>query len=63
MDIPTPSEIRAARKAAGLTQGEAAEIVHVSKIAWAKWEGGERRPLLAVWELFQIKVAARGQDR
>ena len=61
---PSPAEIRAAREAAGLTQTEAAELVHSTLRAWQNWEVEEnsaeqRRMHTATWELFRVKVAAR----
>lgn len=54
-------EIRAARKAAQLTQGEAAKLVGVTLTSWQRWE--TRRALTSsrqmpnsAWELFQIKT-------
>jgi len=52
---PTPSQILAARKAAGLTQTEAAELIHATQSAWIKWERGVRHMHPAMWELFKIK--------
>ena len=60
---PAPAEIRAAREAAGLTQTEAAELVHSTLRAWQNWEtesGDEQRRMHpATWELFRVKVVAR----
>lgn len=58
---PTPSEVKAAREAAGLTQPQAAELVHAGKKSWQNWESetGEARKIpLATWELFLIKTGA-----
>lgn len=40
---PTPQEIRRARLEAGLTQEQAARIVCSKRLAWARWESGERK--------------------
>jgi len=53
---PTPAEIRQARESAGLTQTQAAAMIHCGLRAWQKWEGGERKMHPAMWELFQIKT-------
>lgn len=53
---PTPSEIRALRLAAGLTQKFTANLVHASLRALQQWESGERHMHLAFWELLQIKI-------
>ncbi|RBH90728.1 XRE family transcriptional regulator [Xanthomonas oryzae pv. oryzae] len=49
-----------ARGAAGLTQTEAAALVHSNIRSWQKWELGERRMHPAFWELFRLKLAAAG---
>ena len=49
---PTPSEIRAARTARGLTQRQAAETVLYTERAWQDWEAGLRRMHPAIWGLF-----------
>lgn len=56
---PTPTEIKAARVAAELTQTEAATLVHAGLKTWQNWESdgdaGRKIPL-AAWELFLIKT-------
>ena len=56
MQAPTPEAIRAARDAAGLTQAEAAELVHLGRaVRWSEYERGH--PMDAArWELFLVKV-------
>lgn len=58
---PTPAEVRAAREAAGLTQAQAAELVHASARNWQQWEQTEganvRRMRPGLWELFRIKAS------
>jgi hypothetical protein len=61
---PTPKEIRAARKAAGLTQAEATALVSEAQgtsayRVWQSWETpankGNHRPIpLLVWEMFLL---------
>lgn len=58
MHAPTPSDIRAARAAASLTQSEAAALLHTSLRSYQQWEAGDRRMHPAMWELFSIKVAS-----
>ena len=53
---PTKEEVKAARASAGLTQPEAAKLVHRTTSAWARWEGGERNMPADTWELFNIKL-------
>lgn len=53
---PPPKEIvRAARRAAGLTQTEAAAMIYRTRRNWQQWESGERRMDAALFELFLIK--------
>lgn len=56
---PTPDEVRAARDLAGLTQAQAAELVHSTARAWQGWEAQDgpsaRRMHPGLWELFKIK--------
>lgn len=55
---PTPDEIKAARKGAGITQTEAGALVHTTVRTWQQWEAGDRKMHLAFWELFQLKTKA-----
>mgnify|MGYP000862311218 CR=1 FL=1 len=59
---PSPVEIRAARGAAGLTQAQAAALVHATPRNWQQWEQTEganvRRMHPGLWELFRIKTAS-----
>lgn len=52
---PSPSKIREARRLLGITQSEAAEMVHSTCRVWQQWEAGDRKMHPAFWELFQIK--------
>jgi DNA (cytosine-5)-methyltransferase 1 len=48
----------------GLTQQEAADLLHLTLRAWQRYEYGERRMHPALWELFLLKtgnLAAAGQ--
>lgn len=56
MQAPTKEEVKQARAAAGLTQAEAAAVVHKKKMAWYHWEKGDSSMDPAFWELFNIKV-------
>ncbi len=54
---PIPSEIYRWRKEKiGLTQSEAASMVHVTLRAWQWWESGKREMPIGLWELFLIKI-------
>lgn len=53
--MPTKEEIIAERLAAGLTQTQAAALVHRAYLSWLRWEAGG--PIdMACWELFLIKT-------
>ncbi|MCW5287482.1 helix-turn-helix domain-containing protein [Verminephrobacter eiseniae] len=63
MNSPTPVEVWAARERSGLTQTEAAALVHGTLRAWQGWEAPEGEPAArrmhpGLWELFQIKTKA-----
>jgi DNA-binding transcriptional regulator YiaG len=52
---PTPEQIREARKSAGLTQKQAAEMVHACHVVqWSVWETGRAGMPRAAWHLFLI---------
>lgn len=53
---PSPAQVRAARRAAGLTQTEAAALIYCSMRAWQEWERGTRAMHPAMWELFGVKT-------
>ena len=56
LENPTPSQIKEARIALGLTQTEAAESVGAaSYFTWQAWETGRRKMPAAKWELFRLK--------
>lgn len=55
-EVVITREIRAARKAAGMTQKQAADVVGVSWRAWQDWELGVRGINPGLWELFLIKT-------
>jgi DNA-binding transcriptional regulator YiaG len=62
MTHPTPQQIKAARRAAGLTQTQAGALIGVSKRTWVAWECDKNKPSYrnmpyAKWELFLLKIA------
>lgn len=60
---PTPERIRRARDQAGLTQAEAAEVVHLANpVRWSEYERGVHGMTLAMWELFLVKTGQRQVD-
>ena len=56
MRNPAPSEIRAARKDADLTQTEAAYLIYSTLRTWQDWEAGKARMHAGLWELFLSKI-------
>ena len=52
----TPSEIRSARLALGLTQKEFGDMLHASLKAVQAWEYGQRNMTAATEELLKIKL-------
>ena len=63
MRPPAPAEIRSARERAGLTQTQAAQLVHGTLRAWQGWEAPEGEPSArrmhpGLWELFLLKSKA-----
>ena len=53
---PAASDIQAFREKFGLTQPEAAALVHVTTRAWQWWESGHRVMPTGLWELVLIKA-------
>lgn len=54
---PTPENIRSIREAAGLSQEQAAKLVHMSdRFSWSKLERGAHPMEAARWELFLVKT-------
>jgi putative transcriptional regulator len=58
---PTKDEVVKARAAAGLTQKQAAALVHVSERMWQYYEAGSERMPPQRWELFNLKRAPAPQ--
>lgn len=52
----TPTEIRSARLALGLTQKEFGDMLHASLKAVQAWEYGQRNMTAATEELLKIKL-------
>lgn len=53
---PTKEQIRKARKAAGLTQTQAGELVGGCRRTWQDWEYGNTEMHPGLWELFRLKA-------
>jgi putative transcriptional regulator len=60
---PAPADVRAAREAAGLTQTQAAHLIHSTLRAWQEWEAANRRMHAGLWELFLLKTHRLRQKR
>ncbi|PAK77159.1 helix-turn-helix domain-containing protein [Acetobacter fabarum] len=56
MKNPEPHTIRSARATSGLTQSEAAQMVFVSLVTWARWEAGTCPMPRGLFDLFMIKT-------
>lgn len=59
IESPAPDKIRATRERAGITQTEAAELLHTSLRSFQQWEAGDRRMHPAFWELLTLKLKTR----
>jgi len=53
---PSGSQIKEARLSCGLSQAEAAKLVHKATLTWSYYEREVRNIELATWELFCIKT-------
>ena len=62
MTTPSAAEISAARQQAGLSQQQAADLVHVDIRSWRRWELDERAVNLAAWELFLLRAGQHPTD-
>jgi transcriptional regulator with XRE-family HTH domain len=49
----TPATIRAERLRLGLTQSQAAALIGVCRVAWARYESGSRTLPAASWRLWR----------
>ena len=56
MTYPTPAQILAARKAAGLTQAQAARLLELPTPRWNEYERGKVRMSRQMWRLFLLLV-------
>jgi transcriptional regulator with XRE-family HTH domain len=61
MTNPTTEEIRAARKAAGLTQAAAAALVGVNDRGWRRYEAGDVKMPVFKYDLF-IERTTKGKQ-
>ena len=58
MKAPTAAELRAARRAAGLTQAQAASLCYRSAACWQACELGKRNLDPAAWDVFKRRASA-----
>jgi putative transcriptional regulator len=56
-DQPDAQAVRTAREAAGLTQTQAAALIHSQLRSWQDWEAGARDMHPGFWELWRLKAA------
>ena len=56
MNNPSPAEIRAARKAAGLTQAAAAALVGVNDRGWRRYEAGDVKMPVFKYGIFLERI-------
>lgn len=57
MTTPSAEILKANRLFHGLTQREAAQLIHVSTKAWSQYEQSKRKISEGLYELFTIKAA------
>jgi DNA-binding transcriptional regulator YiaG len=55
----TPAEIRAARKALGMTQGQFAQVLHTTERTVRNWEAGARNMQPVTLDLLSRIIAER----
>ena len=55
---PAPQDVRATRKAAGLTQAQAAAYVHSTARRWREWEAGDYTMSPGLFELYLLRTQA-----
>lgn len=56
MSNPTGAQIKAVRMKAGITQDQAAKLLHMTRVAFNMAENGNRKLSLPRWELLLIKT-------
>jgi DNA-binding XRE family transcriptional regulator len=59
MNTPTPDQIRAFRGEHGLTQAQAAKLVHVQERQWRRYEAGDWSMSIVRWELIHLKLGVQ----
>lgn len=61
MKSPEPVQVFDARIDAGQSQKQAAETVYVTPRQWQRYEHGDSKIPLAVWELYLLKTNQRSE--
>lgn len=59
MTSPDPTEIRALRNSAGLTQTQFGALLHCALRTVQDWEGGQAKMPPGLWELARMKIKHR----
>lgn len=54
--VITPEQVKNARKSAGLTQAQAASVIHADVSRWGGYECGARNMPFVVFDYFLIKT-------
>jgi len=54
-ESPTSEEIKSERKASGLSQTAAANLIYSTLRTWQDWEAGKAKMHPGLWELFLSK--------
>ena len=62
MESPTKEEVKKARDLLGLTLTQAVELIHCQRLAWIRYENGDRSMHPAFWELFRLKTGITDKD-
>jgi DNA-binding transcriptional regulator YiaG len=61
--MPTPEQIKTARKELGLSTEDAAALLEKSSRTWQAWEYGRNKMSAADWELFKIKTKRKEKKK
>lgn len=61
--VPTPDELRAARRAAGHTQTAAGQLVGGTLRTWQDWEAGRNAMPASAWALYLLLTDQHPQCR
>jgi DNA-binding transcriptional regulator YiaG len=59
---PTPAQLKSLRIGAGLTQPDAAALIHVTKRTLQDWEHDVNDMHLGLWELLTLKISSGARE-